>query len=139
MTEGNFNLQGILSELSNPILIGGKVLEYYGLRKGHDYDFVVSKKDFEKLKKKYGEFDFPKNTPGVKLYNPKTEFEIDLFVSMYGKNYNHLLKNSTKSPKYLMASLHDIMEMKMKTYFDKVRNATKNKSLRDVKLILSKI
>ena len=37
-----------------PLLIGGKAMEYYGLRKsGNDIDFVISKADIEALAKKY--------------------------------------------------------------------------------------
>ena len=34
-----------------PLVVGGLAMEYYGLRKTvHDYDYVVSKKDWNKLK-----------------------------------------------------------------------------------------
>jgi len=35
-----------------PLLVGGKAMEYYGLRKaGEDIDFIVTKKDYNKLAK----------------------------------------------------------------------------------------
>jgi hypothetical protein len=37
-----------------PLVVGGLAMEYYGLRKtGHDYDYMVSKSDWSKLKKKH--------------------------------------------------------------------------------------
>ena len=35
-----------------PILVGGKAMEYYNLRKtGHDIDYIISKYDYNKLSK----------------------------------------------------------------------------------------
>lgn len=37
-----------------PILVGGKAMEYYGLRKaGKDIDFIINQKDFDNLSQKY--------------------------------------------------------------------------------------
>ena len=48
-----------------PLVLGGLAMEYYGLRKtGHDYDYMVSKSDWIKLKKKH-----PKS---VNLFGGKT-------------------------------------------------------------------
>jgi hypothetical protein len=39
---------------SKPLLIGGKAMEYYGLRKaGADIDFVISRQDHRRLAEKY--------------------------------------------------------------------------------------
>ena len=40
-----------------PLLVGGKAMEYYGLRKaGDDIDFIASKEDVEALIQKYPKF-----------------------------------------------------------------------------------
>ena len=39
---------------SKPLLIGGKAMEHYGLRKaGADIDFVITSKDYERLAQRY--------------------------------------------------------------------------------------
>ena len=41
---------------SKPLLIGGKAMEYYGLRQaGKDIDFVITKADYEQLSQHYPE------------------------------------------------------------------------------------
>lgn len=40
--------------LSKPLLIGGKAMEYYGLRQaGRDIDFVITAEDYERLAQQY--------------------------------------------------------------------------------------
>ena len=40
--------------LSKPLLIGGKAMEYYGLRPaGNDIDFVITRQDYERLAQQY--------------------------------------------------------------------------------------
>mgnify|MGYP003350584391 CR=1 FL=1 len=100
---------------NKPILIGGKALEYYGLRKSYDWDFIISEHDFEKMKQEFGQFhDFPKNTPGVKLFyeTANDELEIDMFVSMYDKfNYNSLIKKSLSDKHYNVIDLTDLLKL----------------------------
>ncbi len=51
----NIDLSRLNFEFSDkPLLIGGKAMEYYGIRKaGADIDFVISERDHERLKKEY--------------------------------------------------------------------------------------
>ena len=39
---------------TSPLLIGGKAMEYYGLRQaGNDIDFVITSADYQRLSQKY--------------------------------------------------------------------------------------
>jgi hypothetical protein len=44
--------------ISKPVLFGGKAMEFYGLRKGHDFDWVVSPEDFSWLRQCFPEWGF---------------------------------------------------------------------------------
>jgi hypothetical protein len=133
MESSTFTLSSILLELENPILIGGKALEHYGIRKSHDYDFIVSEKDFSKLTKKFKVFDdFPKATPGIKLFNPKTDFEIDLFVEMFGYKHRDLIKNCKKKGKYYIADIKDLLLLKCKTLTVSLPNRKRNITIKDI-------
>lgn len=45
-----------LSFHSKPILIGGRAMEYYGIRdSGMDIDFVITDEDYQELAKRYPE------------------------------------------------------------------------------------
>ena len=49
-------LQSNLHFSSKPILIGGRAMEYYDIRKsGKDIDFVITDKDYQKLAEEYPE------------------------------------------------------------------------------------
>jgi len=123
------NLKKINFTFKNkPLLIGGKAMEYYGLRKsGNDIDFVVSKFDFERLVKKYpqqlknlcGDF-------GVVVY----EFEIWKTIDYF--DYNYLSQLAIEKKDYLVISLEKLLFLKslaskIKKYHD------------DMNLIISKI
>ena len=44
-----------------PLLVGGKAMEYYGLRKaGEDIDFIVTNEDYKQLARQY-----PNNSKGL--------------------------------------------------------------------------
>lgn len=40
---------------SKPILIGGMVMEYYGLRKGKDMDWIITENDYQRLAQQFPE------------------------------------------------------------------------------------
>jgi len=50
-----------------PILIGGKAMEYYNLRKtGDDIDYIIHKSDYEKLSKIINPNEYmPIQTPAI--------------------------------------------------------------------------
>jgi len=58
--DGNFGKEERMQEvvfdplsfpfISKPVLFAGKAMEFYGLRKGHDFDWIVSPEDFSWLR-----------------------------------------------------------------------------------------
>jgi hypothetical protein len=99
-----------------PLVVGGLAMEYYGLRKtGHDYDYMVSKKDWKKLKKLH-----PKK---INFFGGKTEKDIDatinlkkekvdLISTLYQHNYNDLVKGAIDKDKYKIISLEKLLYIK---------------------------
>jgi hypothetical protein len=53
--EGTINIQKLGYEfLDKPVIVGGLAMEYYGLRKhGDDIDFIVTDRDYQRLKVKF--------------------------------------------------------------------------------------
>jgi hypothetical protein len=124
-----------------PLVVGGLAMEYYGLRKtGHDYDYMVSKSDWVKLKKKH-----PKS---VNLFGGKTEKDIDstinlktkkgkvdLINTLYQHNYKELSKGSINFKNYKIISLEKLLFIKT---LDAIWKRT-GKSINDSKLIVNNI
>ena len=122
-----------------PLVVGGLAMEYYGLRKTvHDYDYVVSKKDWNKLKKLHPE--------KILLLGGKTEEKadaiiylkkekVDLISTLMKHNYNDLVKGAIDKDKYKIISLENLLLLKT---IEAVFNGAK-KSKRDQKLIVEDI
>ena len=122
-----------------PLVVGGLAMEYYGIRKtGHDYDYMVSKKDWKQLKKIH-----PKK---INLFGGKTEKEVDatinlkkekvdLISTLYQHNYNDLAKGAINKDNYKIISLEKLLYIKT---IDAVFKNT-SKSKRDQKLIIEDI
>ena len=118
--------------LSNPILIGGYALEYYGLRKGNDYDFIISRKDFNKLEKIYGESD---DLGNIWLDLRGKHGGVDNFIRLYNYDHKVLVKKAIKEKNFSVASLEDMYIIKqLQVKKDKSKKASK-----DSKLIIDKI
>ena len=93
---------------AKPLLIGGKAMEYYGLRKsGADIDFVISSRDYERLAKKY-----PDNLKD--LYGDLgvcvAEFEIWKTICLF--DYNFLEKGAIEEQDYRVISLEKLLFLK---------------------------
>jgi hypothetical protein len=115
----------ILSELSEPILIGGKVLEQYKIRKSVDWDFLIKESDFKKLSKKYN----PKIlNDGIKVITiqlgDSSANHIDLYLTSCGKKYTYekLYKNSCKWKDMRILSLIQLISFysDLKDHFNKM-------------------
>lgn len=94
--------------LHNPLLIGGKAMEYYGLRKaGADIDMVIHPADHAELLKKY---------PGhVKdLYGDIgiCEFGFEIWNQICTFDYQNLKENAIEEDSYLVISLEKLMFLK---------------------------
>lgn len=111
-----------------PLLIGGKTMEYYDLRKaGNDIDFVVVKEDLVKLVKMY-----PNNLKdlwgdfGVVVDNFEIWKTIDYF------NYDYLSEGSLEEENYLVISLEKLL-------LQRAMAMKKPKYFKDLELVVKKI
>jgi hypothetical protein len=93
---------------SRPLLIGGKAMEYYGLRKaGRDIDFVVAAPDYERLARRYP--DNLKNLGGdlgVCVY----EYEIWRTICLF--DYAFLSQGAVEQDACLVVSLERLLFLK---------------------------
>ena len=126
-----------------PILVGGKAMEFYGLRKtGHDIDYIVSKYDYERLSKIEAPNPWmPEQTPGITYRGGK--MDVDYFLNLYQYDYNYLKKNAIKNKKILVISKEDLILVKAMTAFDKknkrIGKMTVKKNLKDISLLVNSL
>ncbi len=109
-----------------PILVGGKALEWYGIRNsGDDIDYVVHKTDYDQLCKIEGARVnvFPDHTPGVQIVNGK--HSTDYFLSLYHYDYDTLKKHATKNKNVLVCSVQNLLLVKSMTAFDNIHHVNK--------------
>ncbi len=114
--------------LSRPLLIGGKAMEYYGLRRaGSDIDFVVTAPDYMRLASRYP--DHLKDLwgdLGVCIF----EFEIWKSICLF--DYDYLSAGALDEGKYLVIALDKLL-------FLKALGIREDKNRRDVELIVKKV
>jgi hypothetical protein len=111
-----------------PLLIGGKAMEYYGLRNsGKDIDLIVTQKDIVELIKLYPHR--VKNLWGDLGVCP-FEFEIWKTVRLF--DYDYYQKGAIEKEDYLIISLEKLLFMKALAY-------QKEKYFRDFKTIVDHI
>jgi hypothetical protein len=114
--------------LSKPLLIGGKAMEYYGLRQaGADIDFVITAEDYARLSSQYPEHlrDLWGDL-GVCVY----EFEIWKSICLF--EYAFLSEGALDQGDYLVISLEKLL-------FLKALAMQKDKYRADLELIVKKI
>ena len=114
--------------LSKPLLIGGKAMEYYGLRQaGNDIDFVITAEDYKQLSHLYPQHlrDLWGDL-GVCLY----EFEIWKSICLF--DYPYLSVDAIDMGAYLIISLEKLL-------FLKALGIKEEKYRKDLEMIVSKI
>lgn len=111
-----------------PLLVGGKAMEFYGLRRsGNDIDLITTKEDIAALIKLY-----PNRVKdlwgdlGVCPY----EFEIWKTICLF--DYDYYKKGAIEKNNYLIISLENLLFMKALAY-------KKEKYFKDFKNIVEKI
>ncbi len=106
-----------------PIIVGGKAMEYYGLRNaGDDIDLIVSRYDYECLKKKgYLERQFQMDRV-LDIAN----YEVWESIRYY--DYNFYRENAIEENDYLIMSLEKLLHLK-------AISIEEEKSQKDLKLI----
>lgn len=93
---------------SKPLLIGGKAMEYYGLRKaGVDTDLVISRQDHQRLIEKYP--DHMKD-----LYGDLgvCEFDFEIWNQICTFDYDYLSAGATEEEEFLVLSLEKLLFLK---------------------------
>jgi hypothetical protein len=114
--------------LAKPLLIGGKAMEYYGLRKaGADIDLVVTVKDYVNLAAKYP--DYTKDLfgdLGVCLH------ELELWKCILLFDYDFLSFRAVEETNFKVISLERLL-------FLKALGISEAKYEQDVRLIVKKI
>jgi hypothetical protein len=91
-----------------PLLVGGKAMEYYGLRKaGEDIDFIVTKEDYNKLAKQY-----PNNLKDIFGDKGVCVFNYEIWKSIRWHIYEDLIHNAIVENDYLVISLEKLLLLK---------------------------
>jgi hypothetical protein len=111
-----------------PLLIGGKAMEYYGLRNaGADIDFVISKDDHENLSKKY-----PDHIKDLHGDLGICEFEFEIWNTICRFDYENLRNGAIEENDFFVVSLEKLL-------FLKALAMKKPKYLKDLELVVEKI
>lgn len=91
-----------------PLLIGGKAMEYYGLRKaGVDIDLVVHPVDHETLVNKY-----PSNIKDLYGDIGVCEFGFEIWNQICTFDYQYLKANAIEEENFLVISLEMLLFLK---------------------------
>lgn len=91
-----------------PLLIGGKAMEYYELRKaGADIDLVVHSEDHKELEKKY-----PEHIKDLYGDIGVCEFGFEIWNQICTFDYKYLKENAIEEEAYLVISLEKLLFLK---------------------------
>jgi hypothetical protein len=113
---------------SRPLLIGGKAMEYYGLRKaGADIDFVITVEDYERLVLKY-----PDHLREIGGDLGVCVFEFEIWKSICLFDYQFLSVGAVEQDAYLIISLDRLL-------FLKALGMKEQKYHKDLELIVDKV
>ncbi|HTE58159.1 MAG TPA: hypothetical protein VK694_05435 [Verrucomicrobiae bacterium] len=108
-----------------PLLIGGKAMEYYGIRKaGKDIDFVVAAEDHKRLAIQYPEHI-------KELYGDVgiIEYEFETWNTICTFDYEYLKAGAAEEGDYLVVSIEKLLFLKA------IAMKADEKYRRDVELI----
>jgi hypothetical protein len=91
-----------------PLLIGGKAMEYYGLRKsGLDIDLVIDSEDHSILKMKY-----PNNVKDLYGDIGICEYGFEIWNQICTFDYDYLKEKAIENKNYLIISLDKLLFLK---------------------------
>jgi hypothetical protein len=111
-----------------PLLIGGKAMEYYGLRKaGADIDLVISESDHANLRHQY-----PHHIKDLYGDLGVCEFEFEIWNQICRYRYDELKVGAIEEPSVLIISLDRLL-------FLKTLAIKEEKYYRDVLLLVDEI
>jgi hypothetical protein len=95
--------------LDKPVLVGGLAMEYYGLRKhGDDIDFIVTDRDYQRLKVK-----FPDNRKDVWGDFGLLVNGFELFRSIFKFDHAHYSSGAIELANYKIINIDMLFRMKV--------------------------
>lgn len=108
--EAIINIQKLGYEfLDKPVIVGGLAMEYYGLRKhGDDVDFIVTDRDYQRLKVK-----FPNHRKDIWGDFGILVNGFELFRSIYKFDHAHYSLGAIELTNYKMVSIDMLFRMKV--------------------------
>src|SRR5512141_1946582 len=108
--ETAINIQKLGYEfLDKPVIVGGLAMEYYKLRKhGDDIDFIVTERDYQRLKAQ-----FPNNRKDVWGDFGILVNGFELFRSIYKFDHAHYSLGAIELANYKMVSIDMLFRMKV--------------------------
>jgi hypothetical protein len=108
--EQMINIQRLGYEfLDKPVIVGGMAMEYYGLRKhGDDIDFIVTERDYQRLKAK-----FPHNRKDVWGDFGILVNGFELFRSIYKFDHAHYSLGAIELINYKVINIDMLFRMKV--------------------------
>lgn len=108
-----------------PLLIGGKAMEYYGIRKaGKDIDFVIAADDHKRLLAQY-----PDHIKDIYGDIGVIEYEFEIWNTICTFDYGSLKVGATKEDAYIVVSIEKLLMLKA------IAMKADEKYRRDVELI----
>lgn len=108
-----------------PLLIGGKAMEYYGIRKaGNDIDFVVAADDHKRLAQQY-----PDHIRDLYGDIGVIEYEFEIWNTICTFDYDYLKQGAIEEEDYLVVSIERLLMLKA------IAMKADEKYRRDVELI----
>lgn len=104
-----------------PLLVGGKAMEYYGLRQaGADIDLIADKEDVYNLIKQY-----PERVKDLWGDLGVCPFELEIWKSICLFAYDDLMENAAEEADFFVISLEKLLIMKaFAIHIEKYRNDT---------------
>lgn len=94
---------------AKPLIIGGKAMEYYGIRPaGADIDLVITKNDHSPLSKNY-----PDNTVDIFGDHGVVVAEFEIWDSICTFDYEYLKVGAIEEDNYLMVSIEKLLFLKV--------------------------
>ncbi len=95
--------------LDKPVIVGGLAMEYYGLRKhGDDVDFIVTDRDYQRLK-----VQFPNNRKDVWGDFGILVNGFELFRSIYRFDHAHYSQGAIEFTNYKIVGIDLLFRMKV--------------------------
>ena len=93
---------------SKPLLVGGKAMETYGLRKaGADIDFIITAEDYHRLAAQY-----PDHLKDLWGDLGVCVFEFEIWKSICLFDYDYLSPGAIEEPEYRVISLEKLLVLK---------------------------